>query len=187
MHSPLDMQHTASTGAATGTGSTAELPLAWARLRVLVVDDETVNRRVLRTWCRGLGVGVVDEAADGDEVAGLVAAAAAAGAPYHVVLMDIVMKRMHGTEAARALREAAARGDGPPPPPIVCVSANTALLQAGGDGGGGGGGAMVGAGPAGLVGGAGSPRALFDALLPKPFTKAGLREVLQQVVGEASA
>jgi CheY-like chemotaxis protein len=142
---------------------------------------------------RSLGVAApVGEACDGDEVAGALAAAAAAGNPFDVVLMDIVMKRMHGTDARRARRLAAASGTGPPAPPVVCVSANTALFQSGtalasaqaeaasgaalAGGYGMGGGGKVGT----IEAAAASLR--FDALLPKPFTKAALEAVLLQVL-----
>ncbi len=74
---------------------------------VLIVDDSEGNRRLLRRMLQQLGCRVI-EAADGDEVAGALAAAAAAD-PTHrgvdMVLMDIDMARVGGVAAVRGLRE----------------------------------------------------------------------------------
>ncbi|HYC70149.1 MAG TPA: ATP-binding protein [Opitutaceae bacterium] len=68
------------------------------RRRVLVVDDEPVNRQVLREMLEPLGF-VVTEAADGEEAV----RAAAAHAP-DAVLMDLRMPRLDGLAATRRLR-----------------------------------------------------------------------------------
>lgn len=75
------------------------------RATVLVVDDSDANRRLLRRYLLQMGCTVVD-AADGDEVLGALDERAAAGRPVDIVLMDIVMGRMGGLEAVRAMREA---------------------------------------------------------------------------------
>ena len=59
--------------------------------RVLVVEDGAGNRRVAAFTLRRLGCHAVEAAADGDEVLPAVAAAAAAGVPYDLIMMDLVM------------------------------------------------------------------------------------------------
>jgi PAS domain S-box-containing protein len=66
--------------------------------RVLVVEDNGINREVVRRVLHGWGV-VVDEAADGPT-----ALALHAERPYDAVLMDIQMPGMSGVEATRQLR-----------------------------------------------------------------------------------
>lgn len=69
-----------------------------AAIRVVLVDDDPLVRRLLGTVLRADGIEVVGEASDGDEVVQAVQA-------HHpdVVLMDIRMERMSGIEATRAL------------------------------------------------------------------------------------
>ena len=66
--------------------------------RVLVVEDNGINREVVRRLLHGWGV-EVDEAADGPT-----ALALHAERPYDAVLMDIQMPGMSGVEATRHLR-----------------------------------------------------------------------------------
>jgi two-component system, NarL family, response regulator LiaR len=70
-------------------------------IRVLVVDDHAVVREGLRAFLElQERIEVVGEAADGDE-----AIAAAERLRPDVVLMDLVMPRLDGVAAMRALRE----------------------------------------------------------------------------------
>jgi DNA-binding NarL/FixJ family response regulator len=70
-------------------------------IRVLVVDDHAVVREGLRAFLDLQdGIDVVGEASDGDE-----AIAAAEDLRPDVVLMDLVMPRLDGLAAMRALRE----------------------------------------------------------------------------------
>jgi PAS domain S-box-containing protein len=66
--------------------------------RVLVAEDNGINREVVRRVLHGWGV-VVDEAADGHA-----ALALHAERPYDAVLMDIQMPGMSGVEATKQLR-----------------------------------------------------------------------------------
>ena len=61
-----------------------------AGARVLVVDDSEANRRFACFLVKRLGCAAT-AVTDGDEAVPTVAAAAAAGAPFDVVLMDLVM------------------------------------------------------------------------------------------------
>ena len=70
-------------------------------IRVLVVDDHAVVREGLRTFLElQEGIEVVGEAADGEE-----AVTQATQLEPDVILMDLVMPRLDGIGAMRALRE----------------------------------------------------------------------------------
>ncbi len=70
-------------------------------IRVLVVDDHAVVREGLRAFLElQVGIEVVGEAADGEE-----ALTAADRLRPDVVLLDLVMPRLEGVRALRALRE----------------------------------------------------------------------------------
>lgn len=84
-------------------------------LRVLVVEDNEINRFVVRTMLEGDGH-TVNEAFNGAE--GVVKAGEAG---YDLILMDISMPEMDGTEATRAIRA----GDGPSKNvPIIALTAH---------------------------------------------------------------
>jgi DNA-binding NarL/FixJ family response regulator len=81
-------------------------------VRVVVVDGDPLVRAALTMMLDGAdGIAVVGEAADGDEVAGVVDRH-----PTDVVLMDIRMPRVNGIVATRRLR---AR---PNPPEVVVLT-----------------------------------------------------------------
>ena len=66
---------------------------------MLVVDDQPINRKLLREMLEPQGF-LVEEACDGEEAL----AKAAASAP-RIILMDLVMPGMNGIEATRILRK----------------------------------------------------------------------------------
>ena len=91
------------------------LPLPPPGRRVLVVDDNSGNRELVRSVLEAVGVEVA-EARDGEE-----GVAAAAITAYDAILMDLRMPRLDGVSAARRIRG----GDGPSAAaPIIAFSAD---------------------------------------------------------------
>lgn len=85
------------------------------RLRILVVEDNTINQKV--------AVGYLEKAGHRVEVAsnGVEAVAAVRGLPYDVVLMDVQMPEMDGLTATRTIR---AFGGDRAAVPIIGLTAN---------------------------------------------------------------
>lgn len=83
-----------------------------AEIRVLLVDDDPLVRSGLRFLLDSAAdITVAGEAADGDEVA-----AAVRQLQPHVVLMDLLMRRMDGIAATAALRTI------PNPPHVIALT-----------------------------------------------------------------
>ena len=79
-------------------------------LRVLVAEDHDINQQLILAMLERLGYRA-DLAEDGLAAVRAVDAAAAAGAPYHIVLMDLQMPKVGGLEAARRMRVAGHTAD----------------------------------------------------------------------------
>jgi len=89
---------------ARGTPVASEpLPGALRGVRVLGVDDNEVNRVVLQYYLEPTGVRL-DLASSAAEALGMIRAAAAAGDPFRLALLDYHMPAMDGLGLARAVR-----------------------------------------------------------------------------------
>jgi two-component system, sensor histidine kinase and response regulator len=74
-------------------------------LRILIVDDSTANREILRATLESR-VTSCDEAESGEDALVLMHSAASAGTPYELVVFDFQMGGMNGVELAQAIRGA---------------------------------------------------------------------------------
>ena len=87
-------------------------------LRVLVVDDSDLNRRVVRRAVERLSaeyvhknvVFTVEDCDDGVSACDSVTRASESLSPYDLVLMDNIMVHMNGPEAAKQMRDAGYSG-----------------------------------------------------------------------------
>ena len=82
--------------------------------RILVVDDEPINREVAKMLLEDTGL-VIDTAADGAEAVHI-----ARQKPYAAIFMDMQMPKLNGLEATRQIREI----DGYRNTPIIAMTAN---------------------------------------------------------------
>jgi CheY-like chemotaxis protein len=88
----------ANTGHPADTDAEAEILLRFHGSRILVVDDEPVNREIAKFLLEDLSL-MVDTAGDGNE-----ALALARQTAYAAVFMDVQMPHLNGLQATRAIR-----------------------------------------------------------------------------------
>ncbi|WP_234262872.1 hybrid sensor histidine kinase/response regulator [Hydrogenophaga sp. NFH-34] len=116
----FDIRTTAGTTDDLQPANAATLPPSRAGLRVLVVDDNTVNLRVAAAMLHRLGH--AHATADGGQAAiEAIAAAHTAGQPFTHVLLDRHMPDLDGIAAARAILA----GWGDQAPRLIGVSASS--------------------------------------------------------------
>jgi signal transduction histidine kinase/CheY-like chemotaxis protein len=94
-----------------------------AGLRILVADDNDVNRDIARLVLRRFGADA-DEVANGHDAVERVDRAAPGPRPYDLVLMDVQMPVMDGLEASGAIRRLQADRSAQRWPRIVAMTAN---------------------------------------------------------------
>lgn len=126
-------------------------------LLVLIVDDEASNRKLNTRMVTKLGHRAVC-VKDGVEVLAAVKSAEERGEPIDLILMDIMMPHMTGTEACQQLRQAGYCL------PIIAATANTSGLDI----------------AAYLAQG-------FTSYLAKPFSLKGLKEAIERIVPQSAS
>jgi signal transduction histidine kinase/DNA-binding response OmpR family regulator/HPt (histidine-containing phosphotransfer) domain-containing protein len=92
---------------ARSDAATAAIPQVLADVRVLIVDDNATNRTILQRQVAAWQM-PSESVGSGLEALERLRAAAAAGTPYDVALLDLQMPGMDGLELARAIRADAA-------------------------------------------------------------------------------
>jgi CheY-like chemotaxis protein len=91
----------------------------YAEYKVLVVDDDNLNRKVIQMLLNGLGC-QNDAVGSGQE-----ALQRCAGERYDLILMDYEMPDMNGMETAAAIRQLEQRQVNGKPVPIIALSGHS--------------------------------------------------------------
>ena len=119
-HDPVAAPRLLAEGVTSSASAQAQAQALPQALRVMVVEDNDVNRELLTIMLGQLGHTVVG-VADGE--AAIEAAAAGAQSQFDVVLMDLNLPRIGGIEATRRILQSYAHHDSLPPL-IVALTAS---------------------------------------------------------------
>lgn len=106
-----------------GTGPGLQAVPMTAPLKILVADDNEVNRKVARLVLRRIGYEAFF-VENGLEAVDAVTAAWENGEAFDLVLMDVHMPEMDGLQATRKIRRAVLRDSGRSAPRIVAMTAD---------------------------------------------------------------
>jgi CheY-like chemotaxis protein len=136
----------------------AHVVLSLADYRVLVVDDNQINRLIVREMVTSCGA-EVREAASGEEALAAIREGVNADRPYRIVLLDMRMPGMDGLEVARRIQEERL----PIRPLILMLSSDDLKPQV-----------------------ARLRELGLDAYLVKPITRKELFEAIRRVIEEAN-
>jgi signal transduction histidine kinase/DNA-binding response OmpR family regulator/HPt (histidine-containing phosphotransfer) domain-containing protein len=117
----LDASATGKEMDRTAPGTVA-LPLT-TPLRILVADDNEINRKLARLVLRRLGYDC-ESAENGQEAVAAVESAAQSDTPFNIVFMDVQMPEMDGLEATRRIRRLEAQQPSLPWPQIFAMTAD---------------------------------------------------------------
>lgn len=101
-------------------GGSGALPL-----RVLLAEDTPISADMMQAMAERLKI-AMDVAGNGLEAIEMIHAASAAGRPYSLLLVDIVMPILDGIETARRLRQ---EGIDPEELPIIAITAAAELEE----------------------------------------------------------
>ncbi len=85
---------------ATVRGNLPLVKPALKNTRVLVVDDETTSREIISLYLQSWGI-AADTASSAADALSMLRRAAAAGRPYDIGIIDLVMPEMNGIELSR--------------------------------------------------------------------------------------
>jgi CheY-like chemotaxis protein len=106
----------------------------WARLQILIVEDNIVNQRVLQKQLRSMGFGT-EVANHGGEALRILKQShfwignERTGSNLTVILMDLEMPVMDGLTCAKKIRELEVDGTIVKHVPVIAVTANARLEQ----------------------------------------------------------
>jgi two-component system sensor histidine kinase/response regulator len=105
LHKGSKFSFTSQFGLATRVISpTAHVVLNLDHYRVLVVDDNQINRLIAREMISNCGA-EISEAASGEEALTAIRQASDQGKPYRIILLDMRMPGMNGLEVAEKIRQ----------------------------------------------------------------------------------
>ncbi len=138
--------------------ASAHVVLSLADYRILVVDDNQINRLIVREMVTSCGA-EVSEAVSGEEALAAIREGVNAGRPYRIVLLDMRMPGMDGLEVAQRIQ----REHLPIRPLILMLSSDDLKPQV-----------------------ARLREIGLDAYLVKPITRKELFEAIRRVIEEAN-